>query len=197
MGLERAGLYTHAACRRARASHAPTRSGLCHTPGAGRSWGTRWLRSVGTAAEATTPFSTRLEVTGRCPERPRTGWATRLRLVRVFRRGCVMFLVAVLCHEPLLQGRLVPDPWLGVSPWAAAVCEPALPLPEVVCGDSGEAPRQRGKICCIITSLSKTFPLQDRPGGCAFSLGLAPRVACVQTQDPRQSIGGRREDAGG
>src|SRR5438128_9885823 len=48
---------------------------------------TLWLLSVGGAAEETMPASTLLDVTGLCPERPRTRRATRLRPVRRFRPG--------------------------------------------------------------------------------------------------------------
>jgi hypothetical protein len=48
---------------------------------------TLWLLSVGGAADKTSPVSTPLDVTGLCPERPRTHRATRLRLVSVFRQS--------------------------------------------------------------------------------------------------------------
>ena len=37
--------------------------------------------------------------------------APRLRLVSVFRRGWSAILVALLRHEPLPPGRLIPEPW--------------------------------------------------------------------------------------
>ena len=73
---------------------------------------------MGEVADETMPVGTRLDVTGRCPERPRTRRATRLRLVRVFRRGWNLILVALLDHAPLPLGRFVPEPW------------PAVPVPE-------------------------------------------------------------------
>src|SRR5437016_10471593 len=77
---------------------------------------TLWLLRVGGAAEETRPVSTLLDVTGLCPERPRTRRATRLRLVSVLRQGWVALLVALLRHDPLPQGRFVPEPWPSVPP---------------------------------------------------------------------------------
>jgi hypothetical protein len=77
---------------------------------------TLWLLRVGEAADATIPVSTLLAVTGLCPARPRTRRATRLRLVSVFRQGWVALLVAFLRHEPVPQGRFVPEPWPVVPP---------------------------------------------------------------------------------
>jgi hypothetical protein len=77
---------------------------------------TLWLRRVGEVADETMPVSTLLDVTGMCPERPRTRRATRLRLVRVFRQGWVTRLVALLRHDSMPQGRFVPEPWPVVPP---------------------------------------------------------------------------------
>jgi hypothetical protein len=79
---------------------------------------TLWLLSVGGEADATIPASTVLDVTALVPQPPRTRKATRLRLVRVFRRGWNLILVALLDHAPLPMGRFVPEPW------------PAVPVPE-------------------------------------------------------------------
>jgi len=91
---------------------------------------TLWLLSVGGEADATIPASTLLDVTGWCPERPRTRRATRLRLVSVFRQGWVRLLVALLRQEPLPQGRLVPEPWPAVPPLAGDPYAPEVVLPE-------------------------------------------------------------------
>ena len=91
---------------------------------------TLWLLSVGGAADETVPVSTRLDVTALCPGRSRTRRATRLRLVSVFRQGWVALLVALLRHEPLPQGRFVPEPWPAVPPLEAEAREPAMALPE-------------------------------------------------------------------
>jgi hypothetical protein len=91
---------------------------------------TLWLLSVGGEADETLPTSTLLDVTGWCPERPRTRRATRLRLVSVFRQGWVRLLVALLRQEPLPQGRLVPEPWPAVPPLAGDPSAPAVVLPE-------------------------------------------------------------------
>jgi len=91
---------------------------------------TLWLLSVGGEADETIPVSTLLDVTGWCPERPRTRRATRLRLVSVFRQGWVRLLVALLCQEPLPAGRLVPEPWPTVPPLAGDPSAPGIVLPK-------------------------------------------------------------------
>jgi hypothetical protein len=63
---------------------------MSHPERAARLWlavavATLWLLSVGGEADETMPAGTWLDVTGLCPERPRTRRATRLRLVSVFR----------------------------------------------------------------------------------------------------------------
>jgi hypothetical protein len=90
---------------------------------------TLWLLSVGGAADATIPTSTLLDVTGLCPERPRTRRATRLRLVSVFRQGWVRLLVALRRQDPLPEGRLVPEPWPTVPPLEEVTSEPPVALP--------------------------------------------------------------------
>jgi DDE family transposase len=91
---------------------------------------TLWLLSVGEATDETIPDSTLLDVTVLCPERPRTRRATRLRLVSVFRQGWVVLLVALLRHEPLPLGRLVPEPWPTVPLWEDKAPEPEPALPK-------------------------------------------------------------------
>jgi hypothetical protein len=91
---------------------------------------TLWLLSVGEATDETMPASTLLDVTGLCPERPRSRRATRLRLVSVFRQGWVALLVALLRQEPLPEGRLVPEPWPTAPALEDEACEPAMALPE-------------------------------------------------------------------
>ncbi len=91
---------------------------------------TLWLLSVGGATDETIPASTLLDVTGLCPERPRSRRATRLRWVSVFRQGWVELLVALLRHDPLPQGRFVPEPWPAVPALADEAYEPAMALPE-------------------------------------------------------------------
>jgi hypothetical protein len=76
---------------------------------------TLWLLSVGGEADATVPASTVLDVTALVPPQPRTRCATRLRLVRVFRRGWTLILVALLDQAPLPLGRCIPDPWPAVA----------------------------------------------------------------------------------
>ena len=75
---------------------------------------TLWLLSVGGEAEATIPASTVPDVTALVPQPLRTRRATRLRLVRVFRRGWSLILVALLNQAPLPMGRFVPAPWPAV-----------------------------------------------------------------------------------
>src|SRR5881409_1403259 len=91
---------------------------------------TLWLLSVGEVADETIPVSTLLDVTGMCPERPRTRRATRLRLVSVFRQGWVTLLVALLRHEPMPQGRFVPEPWPVVPPLEEEVPVPVRAMPK-------------------------------------------------------------------
>ena len=91
---------------------------------------TLWLLSVGGTVDETIPVSTLLDVTGLCPERPRTRRATRLRLVSVFRQGWVALLVALLRHDPLPQGRFVPEPWPVVPPLEEEAHEPAMAMPK-------------------------------------------------------------------
>jgi len=91
---------------------------------------TLWLLSVGGEADETIPASTLLDVTGWCPERPRTRRATRLRLVSVFRQGWVRLLVALLRQDPLPEGRLVPEPWPTVPPLEEVTSEPPVALPD-------------------------------------------------------------------
>src|SRR6266568_3636057 len=75
---------------------------------------TLWLRSVGGEADAMIPASTVPDITALVPTPPRTRRATRLRLVRVFRRGWTLILVALLDQAPLPMGRFVPAPWPAV-----------------------------------------------------------------------------------
>jgi hypothetical protein len=91
---------------------------------------TLWLLSVGGEADETIPASTLLDVTAPCPGRQRTRRATRRRLVSVFRQGWVALLVALLRHDALPQGRLVPEPWPAVPTWEDEACAPARVLPE-------------------------------------------------------------------
>lgn len=72
---------------------------------------TLWLLSVGGAAEDMIPPSTVLDVTTALAGQRRQRTATRLRLVRVFRRGWVTILAALLAGRPLPLGAFRPDPW--------------------------------------------------------------------------------------
>jgi hypothetical protein len=73
---------------------------------------------VGEVADETIPVSTLLDVISRCPARPWTRRATRVRLVRMFRQGWVTLLVALLRQDPMPQGCFVPEPWPSVPPLA-------------------------------------------------------------------------------
>jgi hypothetical protein len=75
---------------------------------------TLWRLSVGGEAEETTPASTIPDVTALLPGQPRRRCATRLWLVRVFRRGWNLLLVALLDQAPLPMGRFVLEPWSAV-----------------------------------------------------------------------------------
>jgi hypothetical protein len=76
---------------------------------------TLWLLSVGGETEETIPASTVPDVTALVPTQPRMRRATRLRLVRIFRRGWHLLLVALLAQAPLPLGRFVPEPWPAVA----------------------------------------------------------------------------------
>jgi hypothetical protein len=90
-----------------------------------------WGRlSVGGAAEETIAASTRLDVTGWCPERSRSRRATRLRLVRVCRQGWVALWVAWLRQEPLPTGRFRPAPGPAVPSWEEDAREAQQALPK-------------------------------------------------------------------
>ncbi len=91
---------------------------------------TLWLLSVGGAVDETIPASTLLDVTALGSGHPRMRRATRLRLVSVFRQGWVELVVALLRHEPLPQGRFVPEPWPTVPAWEDEAREPAMALPK-------------------------------------------------------------------
>ena len=90
---------------------------------------TLWLLSVGEAVDETIPASTLLDVTALCPGRLRTRRATRLRLVSVFRQGWVELVVALLRHEPLPQGRFMPEPWPAGPALKDEAGVPGLALP--------------------------------------------------------------------
>jgi hypothetical protein len=89
---------------------------------------TLWLLSVGGEAEETMPASTVPDITALVPRQPRTRRATRLRLVRVCRRGWNLILVALLDQTPRPMGRFVPEPWPAVSEPEAPLL-PALAVP--------------------------------------------------------------------
>jgi hypothetical protein len=71
---------------------------------------TLWLVSIGGVADTTIPESTLPEV----PTYRQARRATRWRLVSIFRRGWIMLMVALLRHDPLPEGRFVPEPWPAV-----------------------------------------------------------------------------------
>jgi Transposase DDE domain len=91
---------------------------------------TLWRLSVGGGADEAIPASTLGDIIALYPGRPRTRRATHLRLVSVFRQGWVALLVALLRHDPLPQGRFVPEPWPAVPALEDEACEPAMALPE-------------------------------------------------------------------
>jgi hypothetical protein len=146
------------------------RTRMSHPEPAARLWravagATLWLRSVGGAADETIPVSTLRDVTGWCPQRPRTRRATRLRLVSGLRQGWGQRLGALLRQDPLPEGRFVPDPWPGVPPLAGEVCEQALAMPEAACGTGGERLRPLGKKCMHYQHLMKNLSLKARGEG--------------------------------
>jgi hypothetical protein len=72
---------------------------------------TLWLLSVGGEADEAVPEGTLEDITAFCLSKRRSQRETRLRLVSVFRRGWIRLLVAVIRHEPLPEGRFVPEAW--------------------------------------------------------------------------------------
>jgi hypothetical protein len=76
---------------------------------------TLWLLSVGGEADEAIPASTVPEVIALIPMPLRRRRATRLRRVRVFRRGWTIILVALLEQAPLPMGRFIPEPWPAVT----------------------------------------------------------------------------------
>jgi hypothetical protein len=103
---------------------------------------TLWRLSLGGEADETMPASTRLDVTGWCPERPRRRRTTRLRLGRVCRPGWGRLLVALLRQEPWPHGRLVLEPWPAVPPLAGDPYAPDIVLSEAACGQGREQLRE-------------------------------------------------------
>ena len=83
---------------------------------------TLWLLSVGGEAEETIPESTFPDLmptpTLGPGKKRRPVQATRLRITSAFRRGWVRLLVALLGHEPLPEGRFIPEPWPESRPLA-------------------------------------------------------------------------------
>jgi hypothetical protein len=69
------------------------------------------LLSVGGEADEAIPASTGPHVTALIPMPRRRRRATCRRLVRVFRRGWTLILVALLEQAPLPLGRFIPEPW--------------------------------------------------------------------------------------
>ena len=76
---------------------------------------TWWRLSVGGMAEAASPDRTLLDVSAALSGPRRQRRATRLRLVRVFRRGWALIRGALLDHEPWPLGTFLPEPWPMVS----------------------------------------------------------------------------------
>jgi hypothetical protein len=72
---------------------------------------TLWVVSIGGAVDATIPEGTLPDVTGRGPAYRRPRRAPQWRLVSVCRRGWLMLLGALLRHDPLPEGHVVPAPW--------------------------------------------------------------------------------------
>jgi hypothetical protein len=72
---------------------------------------TVWLLSVGGMAEETIPESTFLPLAADDFPASQPRRATQLRLVRVFRRGWITLLVALINQRHLPLGRLQPKPW--------------------------------------------------------------------------------------
>jgi hypothetical protein len=72
---------------------------------------TLWLLSVGGLAEETIPESTLLPLAPAAVPASRSRRATHLRLVRIFRRGWITILMALINQRRLPRGRFKPEPW--------------------------------------------------------------------------------------
>jgi hypothetical protein len=72
---------------------------------------TIWLMSIGGEADESIPESTIPDITDYVGRKYRTGNLTRLRLVSVFRRGWIVFLVSLIRGKPLPVGTFIPEPW--------------------------------------------------------------------------------------
>ena len=70
-----------------------------------------WLLSVGGLAEETIAEGTLLPLADDDSPASRSRRATRLRLVRIFRRGWIIILMALMNRLRLPQGRFKPEPW--------------------------------------------------------------------------------------
>jgi hypothetical protein len=91
---------------------------------------TLWVVSVGGEADATIPEGTWPDVSVQCPGYRRPRRATRWRLVSIFRRGWCTLVGALLRHDPLPEGRFLPEPWPTIRQEDGAVhqeVERALP----------------------------------------------------------------------
>ena len=92
---------------------------------------TLWRLRVGGVAEETIPTSTLLDVTAVLTGQRRWRQATRLRLVRLFRRGWMTILVALLDQAPLPLGAFRPEPWPVVPRGEFHAMRPELDAPHV------------------------------------------------------------------
>lgn len=87
---------------------------------------TLWTVSVGGETDDDLTGKAIPELAEAVATAPRRRRATRVRLTSVFRRGCARIIAALLRHEPIPKGRLVPEPWpdtqisLGVATTATA-----------------------------------------------------------------------------
>ena len=79
---------------------------------AGATW---WRLSVGGMAAAASPDGTLLDGSAALGGHRRQQGATRRRLVRAFRRGWPLMLVALLTPEPWPLGTVLPEPWPMVA----------------------------------------------------------------------------------
>jgi hypothetical protein len=83
---------------------------------------TLWTVSVGGATDDEFTGEAIFHLAGALAKAPHCRKATRARLTSVFRRGCALILAALLRHEPLPEGRLVPEPWPSTRTQLGAQC---------------------------------------------------------------------------
>jgi hypothetical protein len=72
------------------------------------------LLSLGTTVDLSSTEELIPDITNYLPVPVHKQHATQHRLVSLFRRGWVCFIISLVLHEPIPSGLLVPEPWSGI-----------------------------------------------------------------------------------